>query len=74
MRNKFLGCFIVFLIINLTIGAVCFDYSLNAIFGKDIPWYGDVACGLFLGEFTIPVALICWVLIQCDVDAPFVET
>lgn len=67
------GCMIMVLVLNLTLGAVCFDYSLDTIFEKDIPWYGDAVCGLFLGEITIPCAVICWVLVQCDIEAPFVK-
>lgn len=37
---------IIMIIINLVIGGVCFDYSLWAIIGKDVPWYVDMLCGL----------------------------
>ena len=66
------GCWIIFAIVNLTLGALCFDYSLSYIFAKDVPWYADMVCGLFLGEFTIPAAIICWILNMCGIPAPLV--
>jgi hypothetical protein len=63
---------LIVLLVNITIGAVCFDYSLKFVFDKDIPWYGDCVCGLFLGEVAVPAAIICWVLGECDVQSPLV--
>lgn len=65
-----LGCVTLGLIINLTIGGFCFDYVLWAGFGKDIPWYADAACGLFLGQFSIPSAIIFWIL-HFFIETPF---
>lgn len=59
------GCLtpiLVFLLFNLLLGGVCFDFSLWAFFGKDIPWYADLLCGLFLGQFVIPIAVVAWIL------------
>jgi hypothetical protein len=67
------GCVVFILILNLTLGAFCFDYSLYSIVGKDIPWTLDAVCGLFLGEFTIPCALVCCVLRHCDIETPFID-
>ena len=68
------GCFIVVLIINCTVGAICFDYILNFMFGKDIHWFGDMLCRLFLGEFTIPLAVICFVLNACGIEPPLFKS
>lgn len=57
--------------INPTIGAWCFDYVLASGFGKDVPWYWDVIGGLFLGEFTIPLAVITFILRLAGVQVPF---
>lgn len=65
------GCLIAVLAVNLTIGAVCFDYVLYSLAGKDVPWYADAIAGLFLGEAAIPAAVICWILRLCGVEAPF---
>jgi hypothetical protein len=66
------GCLIVILV-NLTLGAWCFSYSLSTIFDKDAPWILDVLGGLVLGELTIPVALICWILTVAGVPVPFLK-
>lgn len=66
-----LGCFLLVLAVNLTIGGVCFDYALFSMFGKDIPWYADALCGLVLAEIVGPVALVCWIVRLCGVHAPF---
>jgi hypothetical protein len=66
MANKetggFCGCALLILVINLLLGGFCFDYCFWAIFGKDIPWYGDMICGLFLGEFVLPLSVVLWIL------------
>ena len=64
------GCFLLALIVNLTVGGYAFDYSLRFIAGKDIPWYADVIVGTVLGEVTIPLAVVCWVLKMCGVHSP----
>jgi hypothetical protein len=68
------GCFVMILILNVTIGGLCFAYSLFSILGKEIPWYADAICGLFLGQFAIPCALVCWILRLCGVEAPFIPS
>jgi hypothetical protein len=55
------GCLLI-LLFNVTIGGLCFQYSLWAICGKDIPWYADVLCGLVGGEVVVPLAFVLWVL------------
>ncbi len=66
------GC-CALLLVNLTLGAWCFDYILYSIFGKDIPWYGDLVAGLFLGELAIPATVVCWIVRLCGVDVPLVQ-
>ena len=53
------GCLfpIILVIMNLIFGG----WSVNVIlswFGKDIPFIADGVIGLFVGEFSIPVAII----------------
>jgi hypothetical protein len=67
------GCFLLVLLVNLSIGAFAFDYALSSILGKDIPWFGDMICGLFLGELAIPAMVICWVMRLCGIHAPFIS-
>lgn len=65
------GCLL--LLFNMTIGGMCFAYSLFSVFGKDIPWYGDFIAGLFLGQFAFPLMVICWIIRLCGVQAPFIH-
>ena len=63
-----IGCFLLIIVvaINLTIGA----WSVNQIlswFGKDIPTIADIVIGLFVGEVSIPVAIVGWILKICGV-------
>lgn len=58
----FCGCWTIILILNLLIGGFCTDYVLFSVLGKNIPWWADCLIGLFLGEFTIPAAIVCWIL------------
>lgn len=66
------GCWIMLLLMNLTIGGLCFQYCLWSIFGKDVPWYADAVAGLFLGQFALPAAVVCWIIRLCDVAVPFI--
>lgn len=64
------GCILLILGINLLLGGASFDYVLYSVLGKDIPWYGDMLAGLFVGEFTVPAAIVCWIL-RFWISAPF---
>lgn len=58
MKNK-IGCLIILLaiIINMTIGAWSVSQILSW-FGKSIPMIGNALIGLFVGEISIPIAII----------------
>lgn len=71
--GKLGGCALL-LAFNLTIGTLCFDYALFSVFGKEIPWYADMIAGAFLGQFALPVAVICWIVRLCGVPVPFVSS
>lgn len=71
LRNTAGGGCLTILLVNFLFGGVCFDYTLWAMFGKDIPWYGDVIAGFFLGQFVVPAAVICWIVKMCGVTVPF---
>lgn len=70
-----LGCLIMLVVFGLmlSIGPVCFDYCLFTIFGKDIPWYGDLVAGTILSETCVPGAIVCWILVLCGVPTPFIS-
>lgn len=59
------GCWTIIALYNVTIGAVCFQYCLWSIFSDDIPWYGDMFAGFFLGLFATPVAVVCLIARLC---------
>lgn len=64
------GCYIFILAFNLLVGGLTFDYCLQYIFNKDAPWYIDILCGLFLGEITIPLTLVLWLLDLVNIISP----
>lgn len=66
------GCMLGILLFNMLLGGITFNYCLWYIFNKDIPWFADVVCGLFLGEVTVPLAIVCWVLDLCGIAAPLI--
>jgi len=65
MKIGFIGL-IVIMLINLTIGAWSVIEILSW-FGKSIPMIANVAIGLFLGEFSIPLAIVGKILKVCGV-------
>lgn len=66
------SCLLLVLLFNLTLGGCLFDYALYSVVGKDVPWFADAVAGLFLGQFALPAAVICWIVRLCGVDVPFV--
>jgi hypothetical protein len=59
--------FVLFLLIlNITVGAWSVIEILSW-FGKSIPLWANALIGLFVGEFSIPVAIIGWILKICGV-------
>ena len=65
------GCLIVFFILNLSLGAFCFDYTLSCFWGTDVHWVLDMVGGAFLGEITIPSAIVCAIVKASGVETPF---
>lgn len=61
---------VIYILIAAAILGFCFDYSLGTYFGKDIPWYGDVAAGVVASPVAAPAAIIGYVLVECDVPTP----
>jgi len=66
------GClWLLVILVNLTLGAFCFDYTLNSFFGVDPAWYWNVLGGLFLGEAAIPIAACTFIIHAAGVPVPF---
>lgn len=68
MRNSateiaggYCGCWVIILLLNLALGGWSVDLILS-LFDKDIHWIGDVLIGLVIGQFTIPIAIVIWLL------------
>ena len=63
-----IGCFLIGLVlaINITVGAWSIIEILSW-FGKEIPLIANAAIGLFVGEVSIPVAIVGWILKICGV-------
>jgi hypothetical protein len=80
MKNKFpteitgsCGCWLLIVLINISIGALTLNYCIETITGKHAPWIVNVIGGLFLGEITIPTAIVYWILTSCGVHHPFIH-
>ena len=56
------GCWVAVLLINLTIGGWSVSYLLESFTGKVIPFVGAALIGLIVGEISIPVAIVVWLL------------
>lgn len=65
------GCIVVILITNLLLGGFAVDYCTNTIAGLNAPFWADCIAGLFLGQFAVPLMIICWFLQVCGVHVPF---
>ena len=56
------GCGLVMLVVNLIFGATSVNYLLTTFLGKALPFGWAMITGLFVGEFTIPTAIVVWIL------------
>ena len=54
------GC--VILVINLLLGGWSVNYLLAIFLAKTIPFWGAMLLGLFVGEFSIPIAFVVAIL------------
>ena len=60
------GCMAIIFILNVVFGGWSVAYLLE-LFNKVIPFGWAMVIGLFTGEFTIPVAVVVWILKLCKV-------
>jgi hypothetical protein len=67
MKKFFIGI-IVILVLNITLGGLTLQYTLNYWVPKitnekfEADFWPCVVAGVFLGEFSIPAAAITWVI------------
>ena len=52
------GCLVIVLLFNLGVGGWSVNYLLAAFMSKTIPFWGAALIGLFVGEFSVPVAIV----------------
>lgn len=63
-----LGCVVILLVINVLLGGVSTQYVVEFWGGYikqtpvDVPFWICAVSGLFLGQFTIPLAIITWLI------------
>jgi len=66
-----MGCFLIILILNITIGGVATQYVVEhwASYIQHtpvhVPFLPCAIAGLFLGEVTVPAAIVTWILTFC---------
>lgn len=56
------GCYLIIFIVNLLLGGWSVNYLLLEFFGKTLPTFWAVITGLIVGQFSIPVAFVVWIL------------
>ena len=64
------GCVVLWVILGLTLGAVCVHYTLAFWIGLDAPWYATVPTGAVLGGVAITAGAITWVCDLGGLDGP----
>lgn len=61
------GCFLFFVLFNLILGGWSVNYLLLSFAEKTIPFFWATVVGLFVGEFSIPIAIVAKILIHFGV-------
>ena len=56
------GCAVALLVFNVLVGSWSVNYLLEFFLSKTIPFLGSALIGLFVGEISIPVAVVIAVL------------
>lgn len=64
------GCAIVWIVLGLTIGAVCVHYTLAFWIGVDAPWWVCVPAGAATSGVALPVGLVTWCCDLGGMDGP----
>ena len=56
------GCILIVLLFNLTLGYVSVQYLLTTFIGNAAPWGAALLGGLVLGQVTVPAAAAVWLI------------
>jgi len=65
-------CCLLAMVIIFLLGGWTFDYSLNAMVGKEIPFFADCVGGLLTAECVLVVAPFLWICHLCGMNFPMV--
>ena len=62
--NTWITCILYLLIFvfNVLVGGWSVVYLIETFLAKTIPFWGAMLIGLFTAEFTVPVAVVVWLL------------
>lgn len=52
------GCVALVILLNISVGGWSVDYLLKFFLDKNIPFIGDALIGLFIAEFSVPIAIV----------------
>jgi len=61
-QSIYCGCMAVVALINLSLGAISVNYLLQTFTEKVLPFFWAMVIGLFVGELSMPAAVIVWIL------------
>ena len=71
------GClswFVGLIVFNLVFGYISMEYCWETIAGHRIPAFFAIVLGFFFGEFSVPVAIVCYCLVNfCGWHVPFLH-
>jgi hypothetical protein len=56
------GCYLVILLVNILVGGWSVNYLLMTFADKSIPFFWATVIGAFVGEISIPVAVVVAIL------------
>jgi len=56
------GCWLIVALFNAVAGGMSVQYLIEVFANKVIPFWWAALIGLFVGELSIPVAIVVWLL------------
>jgi hypothetical protein len=64
------GCYAALILFNILLGKWSIDYIGMTGFGVTVPVLPAIIGGLLLGEFTVPAAILVWILAASGAHVP----
>jgi hypothetical protein len=65
------GAFVGAVVVNLTLGLLAVQCVAYSVLGSGLSWGLALLSAFFLGQFAIPVAILCLILREAGVAVPF---